>query len=272
MNLRKKLLIVSIVVLAICGLTGCGSEQNGKSSNDSNSTPSSTNEQQANLKDQSLHIYCDVSMQKNFQEIVDTFKEKTGADVQVIFEDAKQIQEQLNASEDGNFFIAGSKADVKPIEEFVTDGKVIVRHIPVLAVQAGNPKGIHNLQDLTKDGITVITGDPKSTLIGKIAQQAFTDEEIIDKVNIISNNTTALQMTTALIKKEAVAAITWKEDCNVDDVEVVKTPDMEPYIKSIPIVRLKFDTDNKVAPIFYEFLDSDEVHNIWIKYGYEIED
>lgn len=264
MNLRKKFLIVGVTVLAMCGLVGCDATQ------ESPNNQSTATEQKTNTNAQSLKIYCDDSMQKPLQEISDLFKDKTGTDVQVTFSSAAQIQSQIKTSQDGNFFIAGSEGDLKAVEEFVTEKKTLAKHIPVLAVQAGNPKGIHNLQDLTKGGIKIAADDPKSTQIGKIAQQAFIDEEIIDKINILP--TTTQKMTTVLTMKEADAAINWKENCNVDDVEVVKTPDLEPYIKNIPIVRLKFDADNTVASEFEEFLDSDEAHNIWIKYDYEIED
>lgn len=262
MNLGKKLLIVGVMVLAMCGLVGCGTES---SNSTSNNQPSANEEQK-------LHIYCDESIQKPFQEIVDAFKAKSNTDIQVVFANAADIQTQIKTSQEGDFFIASSGSEVKPVEEFVAERKTLVEHIPVLAVQAGNPKNIHGLQDLTKSDIKVVTNDPKSTQIGKIAQQAFIDEEIINNLNVISNTTSAEQMTNALITKEADAVITWKENCNVDGVEVVKTPDMEPYIKNIPIARLKFNSDNKIAPEFEQFLDSDEAHNIWIKCGYEIED
>ena len=39
-------------------------------------------------------------------------------------------------------FVAGSGDELKPVESYVEDKKDLVKHIPVLAVQSGNPKNI----------------------------------------------------------------------------------------------------------------------------------
>ena len=55
-----------------------------------------------------------------------------------------------------------------------------MKHIQVLAVQAGDPKGIAGLADLANEDVQLIIGDTEATPIGKIAQKALSDLGIVD--------------------------------------------------------------------------------------------
>lgn len=123
------------------------------------------------LTGHTLMIYCGASMTKPFQEIADSFKEKTGCEMNVSYANAGQIQSQISTSNEGDFFIAGAAEELKPIEKFVSSKTDLVKHIPVLAVQTGNPKKITGLASLTEDGVTLLMGDTEATPIGKIAKK-----------------------------------------------------------------------------------------------------
>ena len=138
------------------------------------------------------------------------------------------------------------------------------------AVQSGNPKNITGLSDLTGDGVSLIMGDVDSTPIGKIAKKAMTDAGIFDQVKIEATTATAPQMSTALAAGEADAAIVWKENCDAEGVEIVDTKDLDPYIKTIPAASLSCASDKDALAAFNQYLDSDTVKEIWVKYGYEI--
>jgi molybdate transport system substrate-binding protein len=79
-------------------------------------------------------------MTKPFTEISDAFKAATGCTMQVTFANAGQIQSQIGVAQEGDLFIAGSAEEVKPVDDYVKASVNMVKHIPVLAVAAGNPK------------------------------------------------------------------------------------------------------------------------------------
>lgn len=85
-------------------------------------------------------IYCGAGMAAPFQEIADAFKDATGCQVNATYANAGQIQSQITTTEEGDMFVAGSGDELKPVESYVEDKKDLVKHIPVLAVQSGNPK------------------------------------------------------------------------------------------------------------------------------------
>ena len=217
------------------------------------------------LTGHTLMIYCGAGMAAPFQEIADAFKDATGCQVNATYANAGQIQSQITTTEEGDMFVAGSGDELKPVESYVEDKKDLVKHIPVLAVQEGNPKNITGLSGLTGDGVSLIMGDVDSTPIGKIAKKG-----IFDQVKIEATTATAPQMSAALAAGEADAAIVWKENCDAEGVEIVDTKDLDPYIKTIPAASLSCASDKDALAAFNQYLDTDTVKEIWVKYGYEI--
>ena len=221
------------------------------------------------LEGETLQIYCGAGMKNAFVEIADLFQEETGCEVNVMYANAAQIQSQINISEEGDFFIAGARVELKPVQKHVVAVKDLVKHIPVLVVTAGNPKDIHNLEDLVNPDVTFIMGNVEATPIGKIAKKALSEKGIFDKVNIAATTPTAPMIATAIARGEADAAIIWKENAKVEGCEIVDTPDMVPHIKTVPAARLDTSLNPEAADEFDAFLDTPEVLGIWMKYGYE---
>ena len=224
----------------------------------------------ASLEGHTLLVFCGAGMKEPFEEIAQAFQAETGCKVEVTYANAAQIQTQINTAQEGDFFIAGSEAEVKPVADLVQSTTPLVRHIPVIAVQTGNPLSITGPEDLGKDGVRVVIGDPEATPIGKIATQIFADFGLTDKVNIVSNTATAPAMTTALAADECDAIIVWKENVNPEQGEMVDSPEMEAYIKTIPAARLTCSTDTEAADALAEFLNSQTAQDIWVSYGYEL--
>lgn len=146
----------------------------------------------------------------------------------------------------------------------------MVKHIPVIAVQKGNPLGVESVKDLGKDGLTVLLPDPETTPIGKIAVKAFEDNGIIDSIDIVANTTTAPLAMTALAEGNADAAVIWKENgAKNDKITVLDLPEMEKYIKVVPAVSLSYSENEDARKAFVEYMTGEEGMTIWAKYGYE---
>lgn len=261
-------------------ITGCGAASSGTARS---SAPQQTQESAPedgdagksaadtpDLTGHTLMIYCGAGMTKPFQEIADSFKAATGCEMNVTYANAGQIQSQITTSEESDMFIAGSAEELKPVESYVSESKALVKHIPVLAVQSGNPKNITSLAGLAEEGVSLIIGDIDSTPIGKIAKKALTDAGIFDKVRIEASTATAPQMATAIAAGEADAAIIWKENCDAQGVEIVDNSGLEDYIKTIPAASLSCSADHDARQAFLDYLNSGDVQEIWLKYGYEI--
>lgn len=278
--MMKKSLMTIAALCMMLSLSSCGGSQHADSPTqtaEKTETPQETEKEtpseetaETDLTGHTLMIYCGAGMTDPFQEISDAFKEETGCEMNVSFANAGQIQSQITTSGEGDLFIAGAAEELQPVEKFVESKKDLVRHIPVLAVQTGNPKNITGLASLAEDGVTLIMGDTEATPIGKIAKKALTDAQLFDKITLAASTPTAPQMSTALAAGEADAAIVWKENCKVDGVEIVETGDLDAYIKTIPAATLNCASDPDAAAAFNEYLATDTATAIWEKYGYEI--
>lgn len=282
MKAKNMFRMTALCMGLVLALTGCASAApSSVSTSTAESTATSAAASQAvssqavsveaaqDLTGQNLMIYCGAGMQQPFEEIAAAFSEETGCEMNVTYANAAQLQTQITQSQEGAFFIAGSADEVKPVEEYVVSSTDLVKHIPVLAVAEGNPKGITGIADLAREDVTTVTGDAEATPIGKIAKKAFQDFGVTDQVTLAATTTTAPQLATVIALGEADAAIIWKENCNTEGVEICQTTDLDKYVKTVPAARLSFAADDPAADAFAEYLAGQEAAGIWAEYGYE---
>lgn len=260
---------LAAVCAMVLALAGCSSGGSSSQSGEQAAEPAA--EEQASLEGKELNIYCGAGMTDPFQEIADAFEAETGCTMNVTFANAAQIQTQITTTEEGDFFIAGSADELKPVADYVEQQTDLVKHIPVLAVPADNPKNITGLADLANCE-RVLVGDPESTPIGKIAQNALTKLGLWDAMmanNVLTTTTTAPQISTALANNEGDAGIVWKENVTDDGAVIVETTDLDAFVKTIPAAQLTCAADADAVAAFSEFLQTDTAWDIWAEYGYE---
>ncbi len=263
MKMSKKFTHILLVLsMALFLFSGCGSSEESTAADPNASVPS--------LSGKTLQVFCGAGMTKPFTEIAQAFQDETGCTMEVVYANAAQSQTQIRTAEEGDLFVAGSKDELAPVEEYVKESVDLVKHIPVLAVQAGNPMNIAGLSDLATADVRVVLGDAEATPIGKIADKALKELGILDQIQILSRSTTAPEIINALSLDECDAVIVWKENATSSDaVEIVETTDLDPYVKTIPAASLTCSKDSETLSAFLDYLNSDEAKNIWQKYGYE---
>lgn len=268
---RRKFAAAGIAAACAMALALAGCSLGGSSSQGGEQAAEPAAEEQASLEGKELNIYCGAGMTDPFQEIADAFEAETGCTMNVTFANAAQIQTQITTTEEGDFFIAGSADELKPVADYVEQQTDLVKHIPVLAVPADNPKNITGLADLANCE-RVLVGDPESTPIGKIAQNALTKLGLWDAMmanNVLTTTTTAPQISTALANNEGDAGIVWKENVTDDGAVIVETTDLDAFVKTIPAAQLTCAADADAVAAFSEFLQTDTAWDIWAEYGYE---
>lgn len=260
-------------MLAGCSSSGGTSPASAAASSSTTSaSASSASTSATSLSGSELNIYCGAGMTDPFTKISEAFEKQTGCKMNVTFANAAQIQTQIETTQEGDFFIAGSAEELKPVEQYVQESTKLVKHIPVLAVPADNPKNIAGLADLANVDMLLV-GDPESTPIGKIAKKALSDAGIwegLQQKGAINTTTTAPQIATALAKGEGDAGIVWKENVKADGAKTLETGDLDSYVKVIPAALLTSVGDATAAKAFQDYLQTSEAQDIWKKYGYEL--
>lgn len=263
----KKLLALILAGAMAVSLVACSSAPASSETTEENQEATQT----VDIAGSDLLIFSGAGLANPVQEIADAFAEKTGCIPQIVFAGTGNLIAQIQTTEEGDILIAGAVDELASMkEEEITSTTELVKHIPVLAVAAGNPKGITCVADVGNEGITVLFPDPETTPIGKIAVKAFEAAGVLDKIDIAANTTTAALAMTAMAEGNADAAILWKENAATNSaIEILDAPEMEKYIKVVPICEISYSANEDARKAFLEFMTSDEAMSIWAKHGYE---
>ncbi len=217
------------------------------------------------------------------KKVVKIFQEKTGVPADVIFGGSGFILSQMKLAKKGDLYFPGSSDFMELSKKeglvFPETEKVIVYLIPAINVQNGNPKRIHSLKDLTKDGIRVAIANPEMVCVGiyavEIIEKNLTPIEKERFKKNLANYTESCEKTASAISLKAVDAVLGWEVFHYWDPKRIETIYLRPEeisrIGYIPIAISKFTQDKILSQTFIDFLLSSQGKNIFQKYHYLME-
>jgi molybdate transport system substrate-binding protein len=225
-------------------------------------------------------IYAGAASKPATEEIVKGFKEKTGIVADVIFGGSGFVLSQMKLSKKGDLYFPGSSdfMELAKKEGLVFPGseKIVVYLVSAINVQKGNPKGIHSLRDLTKDGIRVAIANPEMVCVGtyavEIIEKNLTPSEKGKFKKNLVNYTESCEKTASVISLKAVdAVIGWRvfQYWDPERIEsILLKPEAISRIGYIPIAISRFTEDKIAAQKFIDFLLSSHGKATFQKYHY----
>ncbi len=225
-------------------------------------------------------IYAGAASKPATEEIVKAFKEKTGIVADVIFGGSGFVLSQMKLSKKGDLYFPGSSDFMELAKKenlvFPESEKIVVYLVPAINVQKGNPKGIHSLRDLTKDGIRVAIANPEMVCVGTYAVEIIeknlppAEKEKFRK-NLV-NYTESCEKTATVISLKAVDAVIGWRVFQYWDPERIETillkPEAISRIGYLPIAISKYTEDKITAQKFIDFLLSSRGKAAFQKYHY----
>jgi molybdate transport system substrate-binding protein len=225
-------------------------------------------------------IFAGAASKPATEEVIKTFHEKFGIPVDVSFGGSGFVLSQMKLARKGDLYFPGSSDFMEMAKKdglvFPETEKIIVYLVPAINVQKGNPKGIHSLKDLTKDGIRVAIANPEFVCVGTYAVEIIEKnltplEKERFKKNLV-NYTESCEKTANVISLKAVDAVLGWRVFQYWDPERIETIYLKPEeisrIGYIPIAISKFTGDKILAQRFIDFLLSSQGKNIFQKYHY----
>jgi molybdate transport system substrate-binding protein len=236
--------------------------------------------QNADSSSKRLLIFAGAASKPPTEEAAKIFQEKYSLPVDVVFGGSGFVLSQMKLSGKGDLYFPGSSdfMELAKREGFVLPEteKIIVYLVPSINVQKGNPKGIHSLKDLTKEGLRIAIANPEMVCVGTYAVEIIEknltpqEKELLRK-NIV-NYTESCEKTANVITLKAVEAVIGWRVFQYWDPERIETVYLKPgeiaRIGYIPIAVSKFAQNRELAQKFIGFLLSEEGKAVFRKYHY----
>jgi molybdate transport system substrate-binding protein len=225
-------------------------------------------------------IFAGAASKPATEEVIRTFEERTGVTARILFGGSGFVLSQMKLAKRGDLYFPGSSdfMEIAKKENLVySDSERIVAYlIPAINVQKGNPKGIHSLQDLTRNGIRLAIANPETVCVGtyavEIIEKNLTSTEKKNFKRNLVNYTESCEKTANVISLKAVDAVMGWRVFQYWDPERIQTVYLKPEeivrIGYIPIAVSRFTKNRKVAEEFIDFLLSSEGKTIFKKYQY----
>lgn len=225
-------------------------------------------------------IFAGAASKPATEEMIKVFREKFGVTVDITFGGSGFVLSQMKLTRKGDLYFPGSSDFMEMAKKdnlvFPESERMVVYLIPAINVQKGNPKGIHFLRDLTKDGIRVAIANPEMVCVGtyavEVIEKNFTlSEKEKFRKNLI-NYTESCEKTAMAISLKAVdAVIGWRvfQYWDPERIESIYLKPKEiPRIGYIPIAVSRFTHNLSMAQKIIDFLISPEGKIIFRKYHY----
>jgi len=236
--------------------------------------------QNAQSSSNRLLIFAGAASKPATEEVIKIFQEETSIHVDVIFGGSGFVLSQMKLTKKGDLYFPGSSDFMEIAKKdgfvFPETEKIIVYLVPAINVQKGNPKAIHSLKDLTKDGIRVAIANPEMVCVGNYAVEIIEKnltpiEKEKFKKNLV-NYTESCEKTAIAISLKAVDAVLGWRVFHYWDPKRIETIYLKPEeisrIGYIPIAISKFTQDKILAQKFIDFLLSSQGKSIFRKYHY----
>ncbi|WP_157209437.1 molybdate ABC transporter substrate-binding protein [Methanococcus voltae] len=248
------LVLVILSVITMTAFSGCMSGADQTAGTQNQNTGSS----------EPIRAFVGAGMQIPMDEIAKVYEEKYGVKIEYDYSGSGALYSKIVASNSGDIFMPGDSSYIFKLQEskgYVAQYENITKHVPVIAVQKGNPKNIQGLEDLSNEGITLSLGE-KSIAIGKtfnkiLGKAANNGLNITDKVkeNTLVEAGTVKQTLMYVCQKQADAAVVWRADAlsRSDEVDIIEINPKYNTIKTIPVAILT-TSDNPNTEKFYQFI------------------
>ncbi len=220
----------------------------------------------------SLFVYSGAGLKGPMTEIGYQYENETGTAIEYTFAGSGTLISQMEMTKKGDAFIPGGTPDyaIAMNKSLVEEPQYVAYHVPVIAVQKGNPHNITSVKDFTQPGLKVALGDVNATAIGRSGEKLFNKLGIAEEIgkNIVMRGPTINEVTTAMEMGQADVSLLTMDQVKSDKIEQIPLPDEESLALIVPVGITTFTTQPEEAQNFVDFVASDEGKAIFEKHGF----
>lgn len=257
----KKLIFCTILVVAAF-LFGCRAQK----PEESDSTA------------KELLLYCGAGIRPPVQQMVETFERERGVKMVIDYAGSEMLLSKIKLARRGDLYMPGDKhyVDQAAAEGMILSQKSVCYFVPTILVQKGNPKNIHDLQDLLRAGLKLGLGEAKACAIGRTTKQIFAKNNIawedVEK-NLAFQSLTVNELGMQIQAGSLDAVIVWDAIARYygEHGTEVPIPVEKNMISTVNLGVLTFTRNRSLAEEFVEFAVSQQGRGIFAQHNYRTE-
>lgn len=124
-----------------------------------------------------LIVMCAAGLRKPAEACATTFTAATGIQIRFQYGGSGQLISQIVAGAPADVFIPGDSSYIQlgKDKDLIREALPLAEQHPVIAVAAGNPKGITNLESLLKPGVKFAVPNPEAASLGRTLKMGLGD-------------------------------------------------------------------------------------------------
>ncbi|MFK0402439.1 molybdate ABC transporter substrate-binding protein [Microbacterium sp. NPDC090225] len=253
----RRATVVGIAALALA-LAGCASAA-------PSAPATSSTDAAADTLDGELSVYAAASLAGAFDEIAAAFTaEHPDVTVVPVYDGSSTLVTQIGEGAPADVFASADEANMDKAGDAAVDPELFASNTLVIAVPAGNPKGIADLADLA--GVTTV-------LCAAEVPCGAASAKLLDAAGVSIEAASLEQNVTAVLTKvetgEADAGLVYATDViGRDDVEAVVPENADDVVNHYPIAALEDAPNPDAAQAFVDFVLSDAGQAILAEFGF----
>ena len=224
-----------------------------------------------------LIVLCAASNRGVVEEIAKRYAQDGGGQIQLQFGASQSLLATADISRTGDLFLPADESYIKQArqKQLIGESVPLARMRIVLAVPAGNPKGVQSLSDLSRQNLKLAQGDPQSAAIGLITQTGLAAiGQWEPLVPITSFRPTVIEALNDLKVGAADAAITYDVLLRKQpELEAVAIPELAPLRAHIAVAVLNSSQHPEAAREFVMYLTApNQGRAVYAEHGFEVDD
>jgi len=257
-----------LLVLLMAYATGCASQEStAPTTSDSQTATESTT---ADFTGQELNLYVAAGLKKPMDTVIDEFQEATGAEVLANYGSSGELYAQIQAGQPCDLYYSADWIYIEKctdIDMVVEEQKFLKDHL-VLAVSSTGATKITSLEDVTKDGVTLVVADAQAP-IGKYSEAALKSLGLWDKIgDTLKARPSTVNQVAIMVKEDQVdAGLVYSSTANANELKTVADIAEKDSGEVIFGAAMLKSDNQELAKAFMEFVTAhaDEFE----KYGFE---
>ncbi len=185
-----------------------------------------------------LTLYSGSMLRPAIEQTITEFEEREGVRVTRVYNGCGILVAQMKAGQVPDAYFACDVEFMKQVKDIFPVSETISQNELVILVKKGNPAGIRNLKDLSKEGLRVGIGHEKQCAMGWLTQRTFDEGGVRESVmkNVVVQTPTGDMLVNQMRSGSLDAAVAYLSNAagSVDQLDAIRIQGIECSVANQP--------------------------------------